>query len=630
LLDKGLSKEYYRIDFIILKTSGQGDAMWKSVSFGLAIFIILFSLQGEPSLCFAQSDSVIATVSVGANSSALVYNSTKNRIYSENEGSLIVDDIRMPIPHKFIDYDGDGLLDLVRKEADGKVYVYINKGSNENPVYREGIPHKGEEIEFEQQEFLEIPKTIFPGDSIPGYVYLPYDRFEVYIESVYYYNNTPEIDEFFDYFEQRYALLESWTDWSAEEYYDEKLFIEVRGTTGCYGGGGGSGFVILYFSDPLYMSGCEWAYRENGQWQWGNPGELGDWWFYMAVAIHEATHAINPEAILWRSWLTEGWAVYDMFNILAMYYGNSYPDINQETADYCIYQGSIYYNWEGYVANDYHDTSPDSAEIQNSSGYYITGWMLSMLRDDYSLPWQDLYFIIDNNKETMDKAWDFYYYLGNKYYIDAHVIDLFERAIGTPMYPVFRYDGPDGPGWGVRHWENLDWYADLTPVLEVSDTTQSPGQSIWVNASIYNNGDVGLNDVVVRFYSNDSLINEQTTDVDSNGFVTVSTQYSALEGLYDIKVVVDEDNLKIEQDDSNNEDSVLVTFEAICGDVNNDEIIDIADVVYLINYLFINGPEPLCEPITTCGDVTLDDIVNIADVVYLINYLFTGGLPPDC
>jgi hypothetical protein len=65
-----------------------------------------------------------------------------------------------------------------------------------------------------------------------------------------------------------------------------------------------------------------------------------------------------------------------------------------------------------------------------------------------------------------------------------------------------------------------------------------------------------------------------------------------------------------------------------CGDANGDGVINIGDVVYLINYLFMNGPPPQCEPITACGDVNKDDVVNIGDVVYLINYLFVNGPPP--
>ncbi len=61
------------------------------------------------------------------------------------------------------------------------------------------------------------------------------------------------------------------------------------------------------------------------------------------------------------------------------------------------------------------------------------------------------------------------------------------------------------------------------------------------------------------------------------------------------------------------------------GDANGDGVINAADVVYLINYLFISGPEPI--PMEA-GDVNCDGLINASDVVYLINYLFIGGPPP--
>jgi len=63
------------------------------------------------------------------------------------------------------------------------------------------------------------------------------------------------------------------------------------------------------------------------------------------------------------------------------------------------------------------------------------------------------------------------------------------------------------------------------------------------------------------------------------------------------------------------------------GDVNGDGIIDVADVLYLINYLFKHGlaPRPLAS-----GDVNCDGTATISDVVYLVNYLYRGGDPPGC
>jgi hypothetical protein len=65
----------------------------------------------------------------------------------------------------------------------------------------------------------------------------------------------------------------------------------------------------------------------------------------------------------------------------------------------------------------------------------------------------------------------------------------------------------------------------------------------------------------------------------------------------------------------------------LCGDVNNDGVIDLGDIVYLINYLFKGGPAPIQE--LCVGDCNHDDVVDLGDVVYLINYLFRGGPAPS-
>ena len=66
-------------------------------------------------------------------------------------------------------------------------------------------------------------------------------------------------------------------------------------------------------------------------------------------------------------------------------------------------------------------------------------------------------------------------------------------------------------------------------------------------------------------------------------------------------------------------------LSAIRGDANADKKVSVADVVYLINFLFRSGPAP--NPFQT-GDVNCDGYVTVADVVYLVNYLFKGGPPP--
>jgi len=63
------------------------------------------------------------------------------------------------------------------------------------------------------------------------------------------------------------------------------------------------------------------------------------------------------------------------------------------------------------------------------------------------------------------------------------------------------------------------------------------------------------------------------------------------------------------------------------GDANGDGEINSGDIVYLINYLFVEGPAP--SPLEA-GDADCNGKVNASDVIFLINYLFVGGPPPSC
>jgi hypothetical protein len=61
------------------------------------------------------------------------------------------------------------------------------------------------------------------------------------------------------------------------------------------------------------------------------------------------------------------------------------------------------------------------------------------------------------------------------------------------------------------------------------------------------------------------------------------------------------------------------------GDANGNDTLSLADIVYLINYLFKFGPAP---ELIQSGDVNCDGKVSLSDIVYLINYLFKFGPAP--
>ena len=65
----------------------------------------------------------------------------------------------------------------------------------------------------------------------------------------------------------------------------------------------------------------------------------------------------------------------------------------------------------------------------------------------------------------------------------------------------------------------------------------------------------------------------------------------------------------------------------VCGDANGDGEVNIADGVWIINYVFKGGPAP--HPVEA-GDANCDGHVNVADAVWIINYVFKGGPAPCC
>jgi len=66
------------------------------------------------------------------------------------------------------------------------------------------------------------------------------------------------------------------------------------------------------------------------------------------------------------------------------------------------------------------------------------------------------------------------------------------------------------------------------------------------------------------------------------------------------------------------------------GNIDNDSLgeITIADLVYLVDYMFNQGPPAPCEQ---AADLEVDGEIAIGDLVYLVDYMFNDGPePPSC
>ena len=64
----------------------------------------------------------------------------------------------------------------------------------------------------------------------------------------------------------------------------------------------------------------------------------------------------------------------------------------------------------------------------------------------------------------------------------------------------------------------------------------------------------------------------------------------------------------------------------VCGDADHSGGVNVSDVVYLVQYIFADGPAP--NP-TAAGDTDCGGSIDLADAVYLINHIF-GGNPNPC
>jgi hypothetical protein len=65
------------------------------------------------------------------------------------------------------------------------------------------------------------------------------------------------------------------------------------------------------------------------------------------------------------------------------------------------------------------------------------------------------------------------------------------------------------------------------------------------------------------------------------------------------------------------------------GNVNDDAggNVDLSDLIYLVNFLFLGGPSPVCQAsANTNGDAGCN--IDLSDLIYLVNFLFLGGSAP--
>jgi hypothetical protein len=63
----------------------------------------------------------------------------------------------------------------------------------------------------------------------------------------------------------------------------------------------------------------------------------------------------------------------------------------------------------------------------------------------------------------------------------------------------------------------------------------------------------------------------------------------------------------------------------VMGDLNDDGVLSMSDIIYFVNWMWKGGPDPSClDEVDVNGDLS----GSVGDIIYIVNYLWKGGPAP--
>ena len=199
------------------------------------------------------------------------------------------------------------------------------------------------------------------------------------------------------------------------------------------------------------------------------------------------------------------------------------------------------------------------------------------------------------------------------YTTGVKIVDIYNPNDPIEVAAYDTYPQNDGDGfygcWGAYPFtsNNYVYASDMQNGLFILDfDTINAG---WVNGYLY------INDIISENSSIKSLLNNKTYYTDNNGYFN----FGFPEGTHTF-VINEADTTQItiypHQEQSLD---IYINNELIVGDVNQDAIIDILDIIMVIN-IILNNFEPNMQEIW-CADINYDGNINIQDVILIVNMI---------
>ncbi|MEE8142006.1 MAG: hypothetical protein V3T77_02795 [Planctomycetota bacterium] len=160
-----------------------------------------------------------------------------------------------------------------------------------------------------------------------------------------------------------------------------------------------------------------------------------------------------------------------------------------------------------------------------------------------------------------------------------------------------------------------------------SDPFISPGIG-WAAGVVILDFSPPFNSQTIPVGSNQSIIAYNFQSVNDPGLIGTCTNVQLVNGLGSppISNVITVDGLSV----APKLVPGTICFQALPvfkrGDANTDGIVDVADVIFVIQFLFVSGAVPDCQD---SADGNNDQLLDVSDAIFLINFLFSSGaIPP--